>query len=97
MWVWFMLALLGQFWRTRRQAGPLRWVAEAALAGWLAVVVEGCFEFNFGSSPVLMLFLFLVSTPTIVEHLEGNRTVTGTAPIHPTAASEDVTVAGSVP
>ena len=97
MWVWFMLALLGQFWRTRRQAGPLRWVAEAALAGWLAVVVEGCFEFNFGSSPVLMLFLFLVSTPTIVEHLEGKRTVTGTAPIHPPAASEDVPVAGSVP
>jgi hypothetical protein len=38
-------------------------MAEAALAAWLAIVVEGFFEFNFGSSPVLMLFLFLSSVP----------------------------------
>ncbi len=60
-WLWFMGALTWHIWRVRREAG---WVAEAAMAAWLAMVVEGFFEFNFGSSPVLMLFLFLVSTPT---------------------------------
>jgi putative inorganic carbon (hco3(-)) transporter len=60
-WLWFMGALAWHLWRMRRRAG---WMAEAALAGWLAIVVEGLFEFNFGSSPVLMLFLFLTSVPT---------------------------------
>ncbi|MBI4165360.1 MAG: O-antigen ligase family protein [Acidobacteria bacterium] len=59
-WLWFMVALAWHFWRERRSAG---WMAEAALAAWLAVVVEGFFEFNFGSSSVLMLFLFLASVP----------------------------------
>jgi putative inorganic carbon (hco3(-)) transporter len=59
-WLWFMGALAWYLWQMRRRAG---WVAEAALAGWLAIIVEGFFEFNFGSSPVLMLFLFLTSVP----------------------------------
>jgi hypothetical protein len=40
--------------------------AESALAG-LAILAEGCFEFNFGTSPVLMVFFFVVSTPFVVE------------------------------
>jgi O-antigen ligase len=75
-WIWLMAALAWHFWRVRRKAG---WVAEAALAGWLAIVVEGCFEFNFGSSPVLMLFLFLVSTPTVVANWPGERPETAPA------------------
>jgi hypothetical protein len=55
-----MAALVWHFWRERRRAG---WMAEAATAAWLAIIVEGFFEFNFGSSPVLMLFLFLASVP----------------------------------
>jgi hypothetical protein len=42
-----------------------RWIADAALAGWLAFLAEGCFEFNFGTSPVLMVFLFVISTPFV--------------------------------
>jgi hypothetical protein len=45
-------------------------MAEAAFAGWLAFLVEGCFEFNFGTSPVLMLFLFAASTPFVAERTE---------------------------
>lgn len=69
-WIWFMAALGGQFWRIRHRAIRDRWVAEAAMGSWLAFLVEGCFEFNFGSSPVLMLFLFVASTPFVVERLE---------------------------
>jgi len=66
-WVWFMGALGWHFWRMCRRLARGRWIAEAALAGWLAMLVEGCFEFNFGTSPVLMLFLFIVSTPFVAE------------------------------
>lgn len=59
-WLWFMAALAWHFWRERRRAG---WMADAALAAWLAIVVEGFFEFNFGTSQVLMPFLFLASVP----------------------------------
>lgn len=73
-WLWFMVALAWYFRNVRRQAG---WVAEGALAGWLALLVEGFFEFNFGSSPVLMLFLFLATTPTAAA-----RGSSGEAPPH---------------
>jgi O-antigen ligase len=72
-WLWFMLAL---GWRIRRIRGRLsseRWVADAAFAAWLAFLAEGFFEYNFGTSPVLMVFLFLMSTPFVAEQIE-NRT-----------------------
>jgi O-antigen ligase len=69
-WLWFMLALSWQILRIRRRLSSQRWVADAALAAWLAFFAEGFFEFNFGTSPVLMLFLFVMSTPFIAEHLE---------------------------
>jgi len=71
-WVWFMGALGWHFWRMCRRLARGRWIAEAALAGWLAVLAEGCFEFNFGTSPVLMLFLFIVCTPFVVEGISGS-------------------------
>jgi len=72
-WVWLMMALGWHFARTRRQlvSAPGEnsrvWLADGALAGLLAFVAEGCFEFNFGTSPVLMVFLFMMSTPFVVE------------------------------
>ncbi len=69
-WVWMMFALGWHFWRLRRKLLARRWIADAAFAGWLALMVEGCFEFNFGTSPVLMLFLFIAAVPTAAERLE---------------------------
>jgi putative inorganic carbon (HCO3(-)) transporter len=69
-WVWMMFALGWHFWRLRRKLRAQRWVADAAFAGWLALMVEGCFEFNFGTSPVLMLFLFLAAVPSAAEAFE---------------------------
>ncbi len=72
-WLWFMGALGWHTLRIRRQVilgDSLRaqaWVADAVLACLLAFLAEGCFEFNFGTSPVLMVFLFIASTPFVVE------------------------------
>jgi putative inorganic carbon (HCO3(-)) transporter len=64
-WVWLMAALGWHAWKARRRLLMQRWIADAALAGWLAFLAEGCFEFNFGTSPVLMVFLFVISTPFV--------------------------------
>jgi hypothetical protein len=69
-WLWFMIALGWGSLRVVRRRIPLSWVAQGALAGWLGLLVEGCFEFNFGTSPVLMLFLFLISAPFAVARIE---------------------------
>jgi O-antigen ligase len=72
-WVWLMAALGWHILRIRRRLKALaasRWIADGVFAGWLAFLAEGLFEFNFGTSPVLMVFLFLVSTPFVVETLE---------------------------
>jgi O-antigen ligase len=72
-WVWMMLALGWHMLRIRRRIKTLaasRWIADAAFAGWLAFLIEGFFEFNFGTSPVLMVILFVVSTPFVLENLE---------------------------
>ena len=69
-WVWLMAALLWQMWKVRKKCRTGRWLIDGAIAGWLAFVVEGFFEFNFGTSPVLMVFLFVVSIPFVVEQIE---------------------------
>jgi hypothetical protein len=65
-----MLALGWHILRIRGRLSSGRWVADAAFAAWLAFLAEGFFEYNFGASPVLMVFLFLMSTPFVAEHLE---------------------------
>lgn len=71
-WVWLMAALGWQTWGIRRRLSQEQrspWVADAAFAAWLALLAEGFFEFNFGTSPVLMLYLFLSSTPFVLERI----------------------------
>ncbi len=75
-WLWLMGGLGWHTLRIRR--GIIRgdphaaqaWIADAAFACLLAFLTEGCFEFNFGTSPVLMVFLFIASTPFVVERAE---------------------------
>jgi O-antigen ligase len=69
-WLWFMIALGYGSLRVARRRTPLGWVAHGALAGWLGLLVEGCFEFNFGTSPVLMVLLFVISAPFAVARIE---------------------------
>ncbi len=84
-WLWFMLALGWHILRIRGRLSSGRWVADAAFAAWLAFLAEGFFEYNFGTSPVLMVFLFLMSTPFVAERLESrakesSMTGTGSGP-----------------
>lgn len=76
-WLWLMAALLWGCVRVRRRSASLRWVADAGIAAWLALMVEGIFEFNFGSSPVLMVFLFVIAAPFAAELPE--RAASGSA------------------
>ena len=69
-WVWLMAALGWYTWKLRRQLGMQRWIADASLAALVAFLAEGCFEFNFGTSPVLMLFLFVTSAPFIAARYQ---------------------------
>jgi O-antigen ligase len=69
-WVWLMAALGWYTWKLRRQLATHRWIADASLAAWVAFLAEGCFEFNFGTSPVLMAFLFVISAPFIAAKCE---------------------------
>jgi len=70
-----MMALWGwQIYRIRQRLARERlasslWIADACFAGWLAFMVEGWFEFNFGTTPVLMLFLLLMSFPFTVDEV----------------------------
>jgi O-antigen ligase len=69
-WLWIMGALGWYTWKLRRQLSTQRWIADASLAAWMAFLAEGCFEFNFGTSPVLMAFLFVTSTPFIAARCQ---------------------------
>ena len=70
-WIWLMAALGCYTLKLRRQLSAEKWIADASLAALLAFLVEGCFEFNFGTSPVLMAFLFVTSTPFIAARVAG--------------------------
>ncbi|MCZ6514598.1 MAG: O-antigen ligase [Acidobacteria bacterium] len=82
-WVWLMALWGRQLFRLRRRLGKDgdAWIAAGALAAWLAFLVQGMFEFNFGSSEPLMLFLFLVSAPyTAAETLKDSSPDPDTSP-----------------
>lgn len=77
-WLWLMLALVWQFCKIRPMLLRMRWVVEAGIAAWLAMMLQGSFDFNFGIFSVVTLFLFLVSTPFVAQEIENSR-LTGAA------------------
>jgi O-antigen ligase len=66
VWLWFMVALTGDLW-TRFRSGSGRFLPAAALAVVAALLSAGLFEYNFGDSEVLMLFLILVTLPAAAD------------------------------
>jgi putative inorganic carbon (hco3(-)) transporter len=69
-WLWLMLKLGWDHWRKFRAApvGDGEQVIPAiGFASVVAFFLAGLFEFNFGDSEVLMVFLFLVSAPYAVS------------------------------
>jgi O-antigen ligase len=61
-WIWFVVAAgWGLFQEFRR--GPVPALAAAGLGAVIAMLVAGLFEYNFGDSEFMMLFLALISLP----------------------------------
>jgi O-antigen ligase len=64
VWIWFVVVLSTSLFRLFRQRqGDERMLAAAALAATAAMLAAGLFEYNFGDSEFLMLFLVLVTLP----------------------------------
>jgi O-antigen ligase len=61
LWLWFLVALIRDLW-TRFRSGQ-RELAATALATIVALLTAGLFEYNFGDSEILMLFLTIVTLP----------------------------------
>jgi O-antigen ligase len=61
LWLWFIVALMRDLWK-RFQTGQ-RELAATAMAIVVALLTAGLFEYNFGDSEVLMLFLTIVTLP----------------------------------
>jgi putative inorganic carbon (hco3(-)) transporter len=62
IWCWFVVVLLKDFFR-RRRTSPLPSLATGGIACVIAMLAAGMFEYNFGDSEFLMLFLLLVTLP----------------------------------
>ena len=59
--MWFIATLVRDFFRRRRRRIPS--LSNAGLAVIGAMLAAGLFEYNFGDSEFLMLFLVLVTLP----------------------------------
>jgi putative inorganic carbon (hco3(-)) transporter len=71
-WIWFMIQLVLdsiQVFRGRASGAPRFAIvaSTAAMGSWLALLVAGMFEYNFGDSEVLTLFLFIMSAPNAAQ------------------------------
>jgi O-antigen ligase len=62
VWLWFIFTMLRDFIRRRNQT-DFPSLNNAALAATVAMLAAGFFEYNFGDSEFLMLFLVLVTLP----------------------------------
>jgi O-antigen ligase len=62
IWVWFVAALGTSLFRLFRREAE-RMLPAAALAAMVAMLSAGLFEYNFGDSEFLMLFLVIITLP----------------------------------
>ena len=62
IWLWFVIVATRDLWRQLKR-GPARALAGAGLAAVVAMLAAGLFEYNFGDSEFLMLFLGLITLP----------------------------------
>jgi O-antigen ligase len=62
IWLWFVVTLIRDF-LARRKSSSLPSLAAGGLACVIAMLAAGMFEYNFGDSEFLMLFLVLVTLP----------------------------------
>jgi hypothetical protein len=63
--------LVRDLWKRFVAGRQMQFLAAAALATVAALLTAGMFEYNFGDSEVLMLFLILVTLPAAAERHSG--------------------------
>ena len=75
LWCWFVGTLLADFLRLRKTSAVPS-LATAGIACVVAMIAAGMFEYNFGDSEFLMLFLVLITLPYAAERAPraGRRT-----------------------
>jgi O-antigen ligase len=69
VWLWFIVVLVRDLIKRRRGGFPS--LANGALAAVVAMLAAGQFEYNFGDSEFLMLFLVLVTLPYAADRIPG--------------------------
>jgi O-antigen ligase len=67
-WIWFVVVLARDFARKYRSS-PMPSLPAAGLANLVAMLAAGMFEYNFGDSEFLMLFLVLVTLPYAADRV----------------------------
>jgi O-antigen ligase len=67
-WLWFIGAVILDLWKRFTRAEN-RFLPAAALAAVTALLTAGLFEYNFGDSEVLMLFLIVITLPAAADRL----------------------------
>jgi O-antigen ligase len=64
-WLWFIVAVARDLWPRLRHGNGF--LAAAAIACLVALLSAGLFEYNFGDSEVLMLFLIVITLPAAAD------------------------------
>jgi O-antigen ligase len=68
MWLWFVVALIRDL-AIRFRRGENAFLTAAAIACVTALLTAGLFEYNFGDSEVLMLFLIVITLPAAAARM----------------------------
>ena len=68
LWLWFVAAAVIDLWR-RFKSSDKGFLPAAALGAVVALLTAGLFEYNFGDSEVLMLFLIVITLPAAADRL----------------------------
>lgn len=87
LWGWFVVATVRELIRRFRQRES-RPLAAGGLAAVAAMLAAGMFEYNFGDSEFLMLFLVLVTLPSAANR-RIHDAASGQTPDHQPASSDD--------
>ncbi len=72
IWVWFIVMVVRDLLQKLR-ASPHRALAAGGLAAVAGMLAAGMFEYNFGDSEFLMLFLVLITLPFAVDRIPTPR------------------------
>jgi O-antigen ligase len=72
LWLWFVGRLLVDYVR-RRKTAAMPSLTNAALACVVAMLAAGLFEYNFGDSEFLMLFLLLIALPYAADRVASDH------------------------